>query len=79
MVGPISTEDRSSAALKFKLVLTAVVAASAGLIAIQGEASLPFVAVAVVGGAVGGAALIWFVFPGTGETKRRTDRQRGRR
>lgn len=78
MVGPISTEQRTSAAFKLKLVLTAVVAASGGLIAIQGDASLPFVAVAVVVGAVVGAALVWFVFPGTGET-RREDPKFGRR
>ena len=79
MVGPISTEERSAAALKLKLALTAVVAASAGLIAIQGEASLAFVGLAVVLGGVVGAALIWFVFPGSGETTRRTGPGRGRR
>lgn len=79
MVGPISTEERSAAALKLKLVLTGIVAASGGLIAIQGDASLPFVALAVAGGAVVGAALVWFVFPGTGETSRRTGPGRGPR
>lgn len=78
MVGPISSEERSAAALKLKLALTALVAVSAGLIAVQGDASLPFVGLAVVGGAVVGAALVWFVFPGTGET-RRQDRKFGGR
>ncbi|WP_255149541.1 hypothetical protein [Halorarius halobius] len=70
MVGPISSEERSAFALKVKLALTALVAGSAGLIAVAGDASLPVVAAAVVGGVVAGAALIWFVFPGSGETKR---------
>lgn len=79
MVGPISSEERSAGALKLKLALTAIVAASAGLIAIQGDAPPLFILLAVVLGAVIGAALIWFVFPGTGETKRQTGPRRGRR
>lgn len=66
MVGPISEEERESFALRMKLGLTAVVAVSAGLTAMHGGASLPIVALAVVAGAVVGAPLIWFVFPGTG-------------
>lgn len=79
MVGPISTEERTSAAMKLKLGLTAVIAASGGLIAVQGDASLPIVLAAVVVGAIVGAALIWFVFPGTGETRSDRDRRFERR
>ena len=67
MVDPVSSEERERFTLKLKLGLTAIVAASAGLIAVQGGASLPAVAAAIGSGAVVGAALIWFVFPGTGE------------
>lgn len=68
MVGPVSTEERSSFALKVKLALTATIGASAGLIATAGDASLPLVAGATLVGLAVGAALVWFVFPGSGET-----------
>ncbi|MFB6118668.1 hypothetical protein [Halosegnis sp.] len=66
MVGPISTEERERFALKMKLGLTALVAVSAALIAVQAGGGLPIIAMAAVAGAVVGWALIWFVFPGTG-------------
>lgn len=70
MVGPISSEERSTFALKMKLFLVTVIAASAGLIALQGDASLPLLVGAVVVGALSGTLLVWFVFPGSGETVR---------
>jgi hypothetical protein len=76
MVDPVSTEEREQFTLKLKIGLTAIVALSAGLIAVQGGASLPSIAAAVAGGGVVGAALIWFVFPGTGERQPEGKRER---
>jgi len=66
MVGPVSDEERASFAFRMKVGLTVLVAASAGLTALHGGASLPLVALAVVAGAAVGAPLVWFVFPGSG-------------
>jgi hypothetical protein len=66
MVGPISEEERASFAFRMKLGLTILVAASTGLTALHGGASLPLVGLAVVAGAAVGAPLVWFVFPGSG-------------
>lgn len=78
MVGPISSEERSAFALKVKLALTAVVGASAALIAIQADATPQVVAAALVGGLVAGGVLVWIVFPGSGEVRSRR-RSGGRR
>lgn len=75
MVGPISEAERASFAFRMKLGLTALVAASAGLTALHGGASLPVVAMVVAAGAVVGAPLVWFVFPGTGGRQRDVDRR----
>jgi lysozyme family protein len=75
MVGPVSDDERDRFALKMKLGLTALIAASGGLIAVQGGASLLAVAAAIAGAAVIGAMLIWFVFPGSGSRSRGDDRE----
>jgi hypothetical protein len=75
MVGPVSDDERDRFALKVKLGLTALVAGSGGLIAVQGDASLPLIAAAIAGSAVVGAALIWFVFPGTGGRSQEDERE----
>ncbi|MFC7175564.1 hypothetical protein [Halosegnis marinus] len=78
MVDPVSNEERASFALKVKLAATALVAVSAGLIAVQAGATLPVLAGALAGGAVVGAALVWFVFPGDGGTSRESAKREGR-
>lgn len=75
MVGPIRETERASFARRFKLGLTALVAFSGGLTALYGGASLPLVAVATGVGALVGAPLIWFVFPGTGGRQRDVERR----
>lgn len=67
MVGPISGDDRESAALRIKVAFSVLVGASAGLITLQGHPSLAVVAGAVLGGLAVGALLVRYVFPGTGE------------
>lgn len=76
MVGPMSSEERSEGALKIKIGATLIVGFSMGLITLQGDAPLWVTGVAVLAGLVIGAALVWFVFPGTGEVKSRAGRQR---
>lgn len=46
-----------------KIATILLVGLSAGLIAIQGEASFEIVLGAVVVGALVGAALVWYLFP----------------
>lgn len=74
MVGPMSSEERAKGALRIKLGATALVGLSAGLITLQGDVPLWMTGVAVLAGLVVGAALVWFVFPGTGEV--RSERRR---
>jgi hypothetical protein len=69
MVGPMSSEERSEGAFKIKIGATLVVGVSMGLITLQGDVPLWMTGVAVLAGLVVGAALVWFVFPGTGEVK----------
>ncbi|MFC7227292.1 hypothetical protein ACFQML_07745 [Salinirubellus salinus] len=76
MVGPMSSEERSEGALKIKLAGTLIVGASMGLITLQGDVPLWVTGVAVLAGLVVGAALVWFVFPGTGEVQSRAGRRR---
>lgn len=71
MVGPISSEERDSFAFRLKIGLTAIVALSAGLIAVQADASLVAVLAVTLAGAVIGAPLIWLAIPGSGGTERR--------
>jgi hypothetical protein len=76
MVGPMSSEERSEGALKIKLAATFIVGASMGLITLQGDVPLWVTGVAVLAGLVVGAALVWFVFPGTGEVQSTAGRRR---
>ncbi|KAB7513773.1 hypothetical protein DM867_08150 [Halosegnis rubeus] len=71
MVGPISSEERDSFAFRVKAGLTAIVALSAGLIAVQAEASPVAAVVATLAGAAVGAPLIWLAIPGSGGRQRR--------
>jgi hypothetical protein len=79
MVGPISDEERSSFTLKVKLGLTVLIGISAGLVTLQGDATLPIIAGAVLGGMVVGGALVWFVFPDGTTMTGKSGRRRGRR
>lgn len=67
MVGPISPEERQSKMVRLKAGVALLVGISSGLVAIQGEASIPFVAGAVIAGTVVGAVLAWYVFPSGNE------------
>lgn len=63
MVGPMSPEERQSGMVRLKLGIALLVGISGGLVALQGEASLPIVGAAVVAGTLVGAALAWYIFP----------------
>lgn len=77
MVGPVSSEERSSFAWKLKVGLTLVVGLSTALIAVHGEASPTFVMAAGAVGLVVGAVLVWFLFRITrGILPDRADRER---
>ena len=76
MVGPMSSEERSEGALKIKLGATLIVGLSMGLITLQGDVPLWVTGLVTLLGLVAGAALVWFVFPGTGEVQSTAGRQR---
>lgn len=62
MVGSsITPEDRSRAAMLFKVGFTLLVGISAGLVSVQVDAGPEFTAAAVAVGTVVGAILTWFV------------------
>jgi hypothetical protein len=65
----MSPEERQSKMVKLKLGVALLVGVSGGLVAVQGDASLPVIGGAVLGGTVLGAALAWYVFP-SGENYR---------
>jgi uncharacterized membrane protein YccC len=65
MVGPISNEDRERTMRRIKIGSVLLVGASAGLITLQGDASLEVVAGAVAIGLLVGMALVWYLFPDT--------------
>jgi hypothetical protein len=67
----MSSEERAEGALRIKLGGTVVVGISAGLITLQGDVPVWVTGLAVLAGLLVGAALVWFVFPGTGEIRRR--------
>ncbi len=78
MVGPVSDEERATAALRIKLGFTALVGASAGLITLQGDPSLALVGGAVLAGLLVGWLLAWYLYPegsfgGEPERRRRFD------
>jgi hypothetical protein len=74
MVGPMSNEEREEGALRLKLGATAIIGVSAGLITLQGDVPLWVTGLAVALGLLVGAALVWFVFPGTGAPSQRPRR-----
>ena len=76
MVGPISSAERDSFAFRVKVGLTALIALSAGLIAVQTDAPLTVVLAAIAAGAVVGAPLVWFTIPGSGGRKQREQPER---
>lgn len=63
MVGPIGDQERAAAALRIKVAFTLLVGASAGLITLQGDASLALTAGAVVAGLAVGWVLAWYLYP----------------
>lgn len=63
MVGPISQEERQSKMVQLKIGVALLVGVSGGLVALQGDASLPIIGGAVVAGTVLGVALAWYIFP----------------
>jgi hypothetical protein len=69
MVGPMSSEERSAGALKIKIGATLIVGLSMGFMTLQGDVPLWMTGAAVLVGLLVGAALVWYVFPGTGEVK----------
>jgi hypothetical protein len=79
MVGPISSEERESFALKVKLGFTALIGLSAGLVTLQGDPSPALIAGAILGGLVVGGLLVWFVFPGSGEVTSERDQNKRER
>jgi hypothetical protein len=76
MVGPMSSEERSEGALKIKIGATLIVGFSMGLITLQGDVPLWLTGLVTLAGFAVGAALVWFVFPGTGEVKSTRGRRR---
>ena len=70
MVGPsLSSEEQRAASLRLKVGLVLIIGASAGLIALQAQATLVQVGVAFVGGVLLGAVLVAYlvrIVPGTG-------------
>jgi len=63
MVEPMSPEERQSGMVRLKLGIALLVGVSGGLVALQGDASLPVIGGAVVGATLVGAALAWYIFP----------------
>lgn len=62
MVGPsLSKEERIAANFRLKVGFVALVSASAGLMAFQLDPTPAQVVVALLGGAVVGVVLLWFV------------------
>ena len=79
MVGPISDAERSRTVLKLKVATVVLVGASAGLITTQGDASLPVLLVAVLGGLLLGVFLVWLLFPDTEQLSPSSTQYRYRR
>jgi len=63
VVDPISRTDRIKTLRRVKLGTVLLVGLSAGLISVQGDASLGLVVGAVIGGLLVGTALVWYLFP----------------
>ncbi|MFB6178769.1 MAG: hypothetical protein ABEI77_03470 [Halorientalis sp.] len=76
MVGPVSEEEREATTTKVKLVFTALIGLSAGLITLQVDASPVVFLSAVAGGSVIGGLLVWYVFPDTSNLTNSRGRRR---
>lgn len=62
MVGPSQTKsERDDAMGRLRLFVIGLVGASGGLVSLYADASLPVVALAVLGGAVAGAIIWWYL------------------
>ena len=61
MVGPPTTEERAISSRRLKLFVVALVGGSAGLIALQGGASLGVLVGSVVAGLALGWLLVWYL------------------
>lgn len=63
MVDPVSHEERAAFARKLKVAVVALVGVSSALVAVQADAALGGVALALVAGLVVGVPVAWFVVP----------------
>ncbi|MFQ3293918.1 MAG: hypothetical protein ACI9EZ_000702 [Halobacteriales archaeon] len=62
MVGPTVPETKQSGQIRvLKTLFVLLVALSGGLVALQGDASLPMVGASTVGAMVGGMILVWHI------------------
>ena len=61
MVGPPTPEQRAASSRRLKASIVALVGGSAGLIALQGGASLVVVLIAALAGLVLGVLLVWYL------------------
>ncbi|SER79817.1 hypothetical protein [Natrinema salaciae] len=59
--GPSRSRRETDAADRLKAAFVLLVGLSGGLIAVQSDASLPVIVAAIVGGAVAGGALLWYL------------------
>ncbi|PSP89868.1 hypothetical protein BRC90_03455 [Halobacteriales archaeon QS_4_69_34] len=64
MVGPVPPEERLAAARRLKLGFVALVGLSSGSITLQGDATIPIFALAVLLGLGVGVVLVVLAFPG---------------
>lgn len=76
MVGPVGRDDRSSLVRRLKIGFVVVIGASAGLIAIHGDAEALEVGAVTAVGLLFGVLVVWFVFPGDGEVASNRRRRR---
>lgn len=61
MVTPMSESERNSGNLKLKLLFVVLVSSSAGLVALQADASIEQLLVAIGGGFVVSIVLLWYL------------------
>jgi hypothetical protein len=78
MVGPVTPSERTAFARKVQAVVTLLVGASAGLVALRADASLAAAGVAVAVGSLVGVVIAWYVVP-TGYSVDRHVRREGAR
>lgn len=63
MVGPVGDDERAASDRRIKVAFTVLVGASAGLITLQGDASIALTGGAVVAGLALGWGLAWYLYP----------------